>query len=301
VATLLADLARGFGVEPDAIRFIRRRYNTHWLVCTGGRRYVLRRFGVWRGEAESLWEIELMRRLAALGLPVAAPLAPPKTIDGAVFMLMPFLAGRALGAGAVSDARYRELGRRLADFHAALASMPAPPQRPGWTENVQGALPFAGGVERRTELLRALAATDSEVARRFETALAALEARDLPRVFAGEPRMVVQGDFAPWNLRLHAGRLTGLLDFELAHVDVRAADVAFARRGYHDAVVEGYLEKTPLSGAELGAFDGLWLGGIFAGLWRVLESRLAEGAVTAHGMDWGLAQLGKTRPYRGRR
>ena len=92
--------------------------------------------------------------------------------------------------------------------------------------------------------------------------------------------------------------MTGLIDFELAHVDVRAADLAFSRRGYHDAVVEGYLERAGLSAAELAALDGLWLGGCLSGVWRVLENRLAEGAVTTHGFDWNLEQLAKTRPYR---
>jgi len=260
---------------------------------------VLRRFGTWRGAADSLWEIELVTRLAALGLPVAAPLGPPRRVDGALHILMPFLAGRALGVGAVDEGRYRELGRHLADYHAAVADLPPPPQRPGSCETVHGALPMAGGAARRRELLDALMGVDPRLARRFADAADALHARDLPSLFVGAPRIVVQGDFAPWNIRLRGGRLVGLLDFELAHVDVRAADVAYARRGYHDAVVDGYLERASLSDAELGSLDGLWLGGILAGTWRVLEDRLAEGSDLAYGMDWDLAQLAKTRPYRG--
>ena len=240
-----------------------------------------------------------MTRLAELGLPVAAPLGAPKRVDGALHILMPFLAGRALGVGAVDEGRYSELGRRLADYHAIVAKLPLPPQRPGWCETVDGALPMTGGVVRRRELLDALAGVDPNLARRFAAAAEALEARDLPAAFAGAPRIVVQSDFAPWNIRLHSGGMVGLLDFELAHVDVSAADVAYARRGYHDAVVDGYLERATLTDAELASLDGLWLGGILAGNWRVLEHRLAEGSDLAYGMDWDLAQLDKTRPYRG--
>jgi Ser/Thr protein kinase RdoA (MazF antagonist) len=136
------------------------------------------------------------------------------------------------------------------------------------------------------------------MARAFDEASAALSARDLPAIFANTPRIVAHSDFAPWNLRFHKGRLTGLLDFELAHVDVRAADLAFARRGHHDAVVEGYLERASLPQAELAVLDALWLGGLFAGVWKVLGDRIAEGAVTTHGFDWHLEQLAKTRPYR---
>ncbi|HVM99050.1 MAG TPA: hypothetical protein VMT68_02460 [Caulobacteraceae bacterium] len=46
------------------------------------------------------------------------------------------------------------------------------------------------------------------------------------------------------------------------------------------------------------ALDGLWLGGILRGLWRVLEHRLAEGSELTHGPGWSLEQLDKARPYR---
>ncbi|MFI4974556.1 MAG: phosphotransferase enzyme family protein [Caulobacterales bacterium] len=277
---------------------MRNRFNTHWRVRAGERRYVLRRFGTWLEPAAGpAWELDLVARLAALGLPVAAPVAPPRNVDGAVHILMPLLPGRALGAGRVDDARYQALGRHLADYHAAAERLPLPPQRPGWTSNVDGALPPAGGAARRAELLWALAKVDAQMARRFDEAARALEARDLPGVFADARRMVVHSDFAPWNLRLRHGRMTALLDFELAHVDVRAADVAFARRGYHDAVVDGYLERASLSAAELAALDALWLGGVLSTVWRVLEDRLAAGDVTNHGLDWNFEQIAKTTPY----
>ena len=114
---MLAEIVRRFGVEPDAIRLIRRRYNAHWLVHAGERRYVLRRFGTWRGEAEDHWEVELVRRLAEAGVPVAAPIGPPRRVDGALHILMPFLPGRPLGAG-------RRLGG-LARCHGELDLAPA--------------------------------------------------------------------------------------------------------------------------------------------------------------------------------
>jgi Ser/Thr protein kinase RdoA (MazF antagonist) len=239
-----------------------------------------------------------VRRLADAGLPVPAPIGAPRMADGALHILMPFLGGRPLGAGLVSDARYRQLGRELARFHAAIADLPPPAQRPGYCETVDGALPLAGGRARRAELLAALARADAALAGRFARAAEALDARDLPAVFAGAPRLGVHADFSPWNVRFTGGRLTGILDFELAHRDVRAADVAASRRGWHDAVVDGYREVTPLTDAELAALDALWLGGVLAGVWRVLEDRLVEGSELTYGLDWHAAQLDKTRPYR---
>lgn len=295
----LASIVRAFGVEPDAIRLISRRHNAHWRVRSGARRYVLRRFGVWAStEGDVAWEVDVLRRLAAHGVPVAAPIGDPRQIDGATWLLMPWFAGRRQAPTPSSDADYRRLGALLADVHAVTGTIPPPGQRPGWSSQVDGGLPLAGGAKRRVELLAELAKVDAAMAARLGEAAQALEARDLPAAFAGAPRMIVQGDFAPWNLRVRAGRLTGLLDFDLAHVDVRAADIAMARRGYHDAVVDGYLERAPLSEIELANLDGLWTGGSLRGVWRVLEGRIAEGRLTTHGLDWNLEQLDKTRPYR---
>lgn len=280
------------------IRLVRRRYNTHWLVRAGRRRFVLRRFGTWRGaENDPAWEIAWVKRLAEAGLPVPAPIGEPRFAGGALHMLMPFLEGRIIADGHATETGYRRLGRELARFHTLIAGLPVPPQRPGWGEVVDGAVPTKGGPARRAALLAALARCNPGFARAFADAAEALEGRDLPAAFAGRPRLVAHGDFSPWNVRYTHGRLTGLIDFELAHVDVRAADLAASRRGWRDAVVEGYLEVTSLDDTELAALDGLWLGGVLAGVWRVLENRIAEGSELDYGLGWNAEQLTKTRPY----
>jgi Ser/Thr protein kinase RdoA (MazF antagonist) len=299
----LADIVRGFGVEPDSIRFVSRRSNVHWRVTAGARVYALRRFGVWGrttpGDVD--WEVAAVEAYAAAGAPVPRPIAPPRTVDGEIYLLMPWLAGRVLRHPPVSDDEFRRLGALLAEHHLATAAKPTPAQRPGMDESAKGAAPRIGGALRRTELLDALARADPDAARRFRVAAEALEARDLPARLAACPLRIVHGDFSSWNIKVAGGRLTGLFDFDCAHVDVRAYDVAAARRGYHDAAVEGYLSVTPLSDAELDALDGLWLGGILNGLWRVLEDRLSAGeADLMYGMGWHLEQLDKTRRYRRR-
>jgi Ser/Thr protein kinase RdoA (MazF antagonist) len=221
-------------------------------------------------------------------------------MGGEIWLMMPWLGGRVLRHPPVSDAEFRRLGALLAEHHLATAAMATPAQRPGWGESARGAAPQVGGAARRGELLNALAAVDPDAATRFRDAAEALEARDLPSRLADCALRLVHGDFSTWNIKLAGGRLIGLFDFDCAHVDVRAYDVAAARRGYHDRVVEGYLSMAPLSGAELEALDGLWLGGILSGLWRVLEDRIAKGeADLMYGLAWHLEQLDKTRPYRG--
>ena len=134
------------------------------------------------------------------------------------------------------------------------------------------------------------------MAERFRSALETLEARRLPQIFTGEPHHPVHGDFAPWNLLERGGALSGLLDFEIGHVDVLVADIALARRGYHDAVVEGYLEVRPLPDEQLAALDGLWLACLFYGLWSAIEGWERDGVDRPEQLDWNLEQLGKTRP-----
>ncbi|HEY3887394.1 MAG TPA: phosphotransferase [Caulobacteraceae bacterium] len=294
----LANIVRAFGVEPDSIRQIARRQNVHWAVRAGDARYVLRRYGA-ETPGDAAWEIDSIERLAKAGVPVPRVVGGLREIEGARYILMPWLGRRRLAHPPVSDTAYERLGSFLADFHSATSHLPEPPQRPKWTSNVDGAFPRTGGATRRAELLAALAEVDATMARRLADAAATLEARDLPRVFAGYPRRLVHGDFAPWNIRVHGQGITGVIDFDLAHVDVRAADIAMARRGSHDGVVRGYLKRATLTDVEIDSLDALWTGGSLCGVWSVLESRLAAGRVTTQGLEWNVEQLGKTRPYRG--
>lgn len=297
----LAEIVRGFGLQPDAIRFAGKRSNAHWRVRAGADVFALRRFGAWgrTTPGDVAWEIAAVEAYAGAGAPVPRPIAPPRLVEGEVYLMMPWLGGRVLGRPPVSEATYRRLGALLAVHHLASARMATPAQRPAWREWAKGATPEIGGAARRDELLAALAAVDRSAAEPLRAAAEALAARDLPGRLADQPLRLVDGDFCPWNVKVARGRLTGLFDFDGAHVDIRAVDVAAARRGYHDAVVEGYLSVAPLSDAELAALDGLWLGGALAGLWRMLESRIAEASDLTYGLGWVLDQLEKTRPYRG--
>jgi Ser/Thr protein kinase RdoA (MazF antagonist) len=296
----LADIVRGFGVEPSSIRLVAKRSNRHWRVRSGADFFALRRFGVWgrTTPGDVAWEIAAVEAYGAAGAPVPKPIAPPRTVEGQIYLMMPWLGGRVLRHPPVSEAEFFRLGVLLAEHHAATSRMPTPPQRPGFGECAKGAAPEIGGKARRDDLLAALAKVDGNMARRFGAAAQTLAARDLPVRLAGLPLRIVHGDFSTWNIKVARGRLVGLFDFDGAHVDIRATDVAFARRGYHDAVVDGYRSVRPLFEAELEALDGLWLGGVLRGLWRVLESRIAEGSDLTYELGWYLEQFDKTRPYR---
>jgi Ser/Thr protein kinase RdoA (MazF antagonist) len=296
----LAAIVRALRAEPVAIRLIAHRYNTHWLVRTASARFVLRRFGAHLDADPGIaWELDVIARIAQLGWPVPRAIGAPIERDGAWWALFPHLTGRALSRrGPATAAQYRLLGRTLAELHAAVRGIEQPPQRPSWASFTDAAFPPAGGETRRAALLEILLRADRETHALFVRALAAFEERRLPDVFANASRHIVHSDFSPWNVRFTNGTLSALFDFELAHIDVAAADVAFARRGSHDAVVEGYLGHTALPRAHLDALDALWTGVLLAGLWRRLALADRMGELYPNAFEWEIQQLGKTRPFR---
>src|SRR6185437_9810631 len=177
--TTLADIVRRFGVEPDRIRFAAKRSNVHWRVVAdaGADVYALRRFGVWgrTTPGDVGWEVAAVEAYAAAGAPVPRPIAPPRMVDGEVYLMMPWLGGRVLRHPPVSEDEFRQLGALLAEHHLATAGMPVPGQRPGMGECAKGAAPQIGGAARRGELLDAVARIDPDAARRFRAAAEALE------------------------------------------------------------------------------------------------------------------------------
>lgn len=288
----LRQVFAAFGVEAERIRLLKRGVNSHWLGVAGQKRFVLRRYGADREMAAIAWELSLSHRLAAAGLPVNGPLAQTQTIDGALYALFPFLPGRSLRWP--HDGDYRLLGRTLADLHDVAEGLDDLGQRPGWRPFVETVHPPGDPAEQQ-DLLDRLAARDPA----FAEQVARVRAEAAPHLapLTGLSQRPIHGDFSAWNVRFAKGRLTGIFDFDLSHLDILAADVAFARRGYHDAVVEGYLERRPLSAAELDGLHALWLATGLDYVWR----NLARGELSQSVIDYTRSQFDKTRPYAGRR
>jgi aminoglycoside phosphotransferase (APT) family kinase protein len=238
------------------------RLNQHWLVEAAGERLVLRR---WAGPADDVaYEIRLLAQVAALVWPVPAIVAGPMLVDGAWWTLAPFLPGAPPDASDPQVER-RARGRLLAAFHADLSQLAGPGQRPGWR---RGEDVLADPT--LDALLAAHERADPEEGHLLRWHLERARMRATELSLAERSGQVIHGDFTPWNLRFDAGRLSGVLDFELARVDHRMAEFALAWRGVYDEVVHGYAEMASLEPEEWAALTPLWWTYLIDGLAQLL-------------------------------
>ncbi len=226
-------------MKPSRVRRLSGSGNEHWIVTIGAARYVLRRFATTHEGASVGWEQSLIRGLASRGWPVPEAIAGPTELEGRIWMVMRRLPGRPM---ATTRSTSFERGRLLARLHKDLSSVETD-QRPGWTLRHQAAARLPDFLDDLPQVLaHRIPDRADEVTKRMgeftEQTLARLRATDL----GGLSVSAVHGDLMPWNVLVHHGKVTGILDFEKAHVDLHATDVAFATWGgrYEQDVLAGY-------------------------------------------------------------
>lgn len=241
------------------------RLNRHWLVESRGKQLVLRHWCKPRADIE--YELRLLAAIAALGWPVAPAMDGPVELDEGVWCLFPFLSGEPSTVEARATEQ-RTRGRLLAEFHVSLAQLGGFGQRDGWRrcEEILGD-PALDCILAECERER------PEEVRMLRWHLDRSRARVAALQPHSRPGMVIHGDFTPWNLLYRDGRLSGILDFELAHWDHRIGDFALSWRGRHDEVIHGYAEVSPLAPEEWELLTPMWWAGLIEGACR----HLAEG------------------------
>jgi homoserine kinase type II len=113
------------------------------------------------------------------------------------------------------------------------------------------------------ERVRGLAAVSPRLAGWAQAAAARV--RDSLAVIGadGLPVTVVHGDFAEWNVHYSRGRLAGVIDFGLTHVDTRPYELAIARTYRAPEAAEAYRAELaargwPLSEREEAAVDPVY-------------------------------------------
>ena len=133
------------------------------------------------------------------------------------------------------------------------------------------------------------------------------------------PRQVIHGDFAFVNVLIHEGKVTGMLDFEFAGPDIRAAELATAmyitivraneaqRWPLLEALTAGYRRSLPLDPLEVAAVPELirrrsaigvihWIGRHRQGLASRQDAldRIARGAVLAAWLERSAVRVAAT-------
>jgi len=78
----------------------------------------------------------------------------------------------------------------------------------------------------------------------------------LAAIGAGElPVTVIHGDFAEWNVHYRRGRLAGVIDFGLAHLDSRPCELAVARTYRAPEAIDAYRGELARNGWPLSTLE----------------------------------------------
>lgn len=295
---------RTVGIRSGAGDFIWKVYQTH------------------ADPAAIRYEHRLLTWLAQRDLSFAVP-APMRTVDGDTLVftaggwgaLFPLIPGAPPDQGQIES--IRAVGAALGELHCALAEYPPEP-RPhvhgyGDLRHVHPAIPdplaltpAELGLPATPELVDLLARWRADMAELDEFTR---------RVYVHLPRQLTHGDYVPANTLFHAGRLTAILDFDLAQPDARAIDIAsglefslriWERRDplpFGAAFWQGYTRWVTPTNAEIAAIPGLirlrdavsaiwWLGrGLVAGDVSGGVRRLRDMQVTKEWMRQNDAEM----------
>lgn len=203
--------------------------NEHWLVSTGARQFVLRRYNARHSAEATPFEHALLAYLEARDWPVAAPLDTTSgdteaESGGRRWSLFPYLPGEP---AEWDDTRsLLRKGAVLALLHTDLEAWDAPRQRPTFARvNDLDVYVRPDGYESYIEVLTWFEARDPERAatleRTRERNAFALEHLE----YAALPDIPIYNECFANNVLFEADTVTGLLDFDFAHRDARVADI----------------------------------------------------------------------------
>jgi Ser/Thr protein kinase RdoA (MazF antagonist) len=254
--------------------------NLHWRVQSGNEAFVLRMYKRPRTVASIQYELDILAHLRDRQWPVAAAVDGVVERLGRSFVLFPLLPGAPCQEENQQQSRRR--GRILAKLQIELAGLVNCGQRDVWQrtdEVVQHERSCLGNCTLNVthpELVQT-------IARRLDSVHDRLCATGASRF----PVCINHGDFITQNLLFDREVLSGVLDFDSAHFDLRAADVACARRSRNDDVVRGYLDVIPLSDEELGCLDDLWRASVLRYGLQLFESETTSGKAVSE-LEWCL-------------
>ncbi|MGW1835618.1 phosphotransferase [Streptomyces sp. NPDC002067] len=238
-----ADAGEPLSCEPVAEGLLNRGYT---LVTTDGRYFLKHHLDGDRGSISRQHRATL--RLAALGLPLAPPLARADgrtvtVLDGRCYALHPWVDGEHLGGTALTLAQSRRLGALLGLVHTALEQVMPAQRRPGPAPHAQPSAQPAQTFDVIDELLALARVTrprtsfDELAEHRLRERRALLErhAHRRPADPCAAAVGWVHGDFHPLNVLYRGATPAAIIDWDRLGVQpraeeaVRAAAIFFVR------------------------------------------------------------------------
>jgi len=255
VTGAIVGLLDALGVRPDQVTLLRDipSGNGNWLVETaGGHRSVLRRYPPRAGPEDLAYEHAILRHLAATGWIVPHPIGQPVRHDGRWYCLTRYVPGQP--ARPENPDQRRRRGRDMARLDLALRGLGERiGQRPGWRPQhsaiaANSGIDWEACVRQLTAVSPRHGAWAQAAAEQTRAALAAVGAGELPIT-------VIHGDFAEWNVHYENGRLTGVIDFGLAHQDSRPYELAIARTYRAPETIDAYRAELAASGWPLSELE----------------------------------------------
>ncbi|MGP8000719.1 MAG: phosphotransferase enzyme family protein [Streptosporangiaceae bacterium] len=248
--------------------------NGSWLAGTAeGERLVLRRYHAGATAAGLAYEHAVLRHLAAAGWAVPEPVSELVEEQGLWYCLTRFVPGAPVAEE--DPGQQRQRGGDLARLHRALRGLGGLiGQRPGWRAQHQG-LTVHTGLDW-AECLRGLREASPRLGARAEAAAAGSRA-ELAAIGADElPVLVVHGDFAEWNVHYQRGRLAGVIDFGLTHLDSRPYELAIARGHRAPGLIAGYRAEAARGGWPLTELEEAAIGPVY----RAFRVSMAAGQMS---------------------
>jgi Ser/Thr protein kinase RdoA (MazF antagonist) len=265
------------GLRPASVVTLKdiSRENASWLADTlAGNRLVLRRYHAAATERDLAYEHAVVRHLARSGWVVPAPVGEVIREAGRYYSLTRYVPGRPVARESVAQRRRR--GRDLARLDLALRDLgPRLGQRDGWRAQHKGVTVHTdidwdvcvGGLMDASPRLGSWL---QRAAAQTRSALAAAGAAELDVT-------VVHGDFAEWNVHYDHGRLAGVVDFGLTHLDSRPYELAIARTYRSPEVAIAYRDELASRGWRLSELEEAMIEPIYHAFrvdmaaWRVRE------------------------------
>jgi homoserine kinase type II len=237
--------------------------NGNWLGWTpAGECLVLRRYHVLRTEADLTYETAVLRHLTGKGWTVPTQVAGPVWYGDRWWAATRFVPGKPHASE--TPEQTEERGSILARLHADLGELDLldldQEQRPGFFQACD--LAAMGAFQDWDHGVVALRTERPDLADWAEVAMAEAKQLVAKSNLSTLPQSIVHGDFAEWNLHFTDNRLSGVIDFDLAHTDSRSWEFVIARVHRSPGLLTGYQRTAtelgiPLTDEELAAIAPL--------------------------------------------